>query len=258
MALKSSVRCLVVAIAFIIPALSFSQLINIENRRMINDSLRLNIQNDFSFKLTSNNGEYIYQFNESLTAHYKLKDLRNIFFLTGNYNLIRTQAKDFSNIWMAHLRYNYVWSNAFRLEAFLQSQNNELLDVNYRQLLGLGLRYRIINNERFHFHLGTTYMYEREESRSAERSDYFHRSSNYAAISYLVEEKGFLVSNTIYFQPLYKKLNDYRLLEEFEFRTRLTKHLSWFARFQYFRDNVTPLGTKQTSINTLIGLGFTI
>src|SRR5210317_1452022 len=98
-----------------------AQLINIESKRMHTDSIRFALQNDFDFSLTNNDGQFIYSISDDLTSQWKTKDLKKIFLLSGNYNLIRTADQDFANIWLAHLRFNYQISNLFRFEMFVQT-----------------------------------------------------------------------------------------------------------------------------------------
>lgn len=234
------------------------QLINIENKRMLDDSIRFTFSNHLGFNLTSNNGDYIYQISNNITTQFKPNNLKHNFFFTGNYNVIRSQEKDFNNNWMLHFRYNYRMSNHWRFEGFLQTQNDELLEINSRQLTGFGLRFKAINDKSAYLNLGTTYMYEREESVSAEQTNFFHRSSNYCAFGYTFNKSQLEISNTIYFQPLYIKLNDYRLLNEFLFSVGVTEFASITANFIYARDNVTPSGISQTSLRTHLGFRVTL
>ena len=118
------------AILCTIGSLGHSQLVNIESKRMQTDSIRFALRADLSTRYTDNNGNYIFQIGSSLSTQVKTKNLNKIFFLLGNYNLIRTKDKDFANTWFAHLRYNQQISEVFRIESFIQSQDNQLLEIN--------------------------------------------------------------------------------------------------------------------------------
>ena len=234
------------------------QLVNIENKRMLDDSVKFTLMDDFSFRLTSNNGDYIYQLVNTLTTQVKTKDLNHNFFFTGRYHLIRSKEKDFSNIWMMHLRYNFRIAEHWRLESFLQLQEDQLLDISKRKLWGLGLRWRIINDENIHLNLGTTYMYEKEQSNRFEQTNYFHRNSSYCAFSYKLPKRNISISNTVYFQPLFENINDYRLLEEFRLSVQLTKVVRFVATLTYYRDAITPSGESQSTTNSLMGIGIAL
>ena len=151
-------------LAFLFSTLAYSQLVNIESKRMQTDSIRFVLKNDFSFSYNNNDGDYIYQIGNNLSAQVKSKDLKKIYFLIGNYNLIRSENQDFQNSWFLHFRFNQKISNLFRFEAFIQSLDNELLVVNSRQIIGAGLRFKFISTENARLYLGNAYMYEYEKS----------------------------------------------------------------------------------------------
>ena len=232
-----------------------AQLVNIETKRVHADSVLFSVQNDFSFVLTSNNGDYIYRYINNLALHVKTKNYKHNFFLVGNYNLLRSRETEFSNILMVHLRHIYKLMDHIRIESLYQVQEDQLLNVNQRNLIGIGLRFRLINNEHLHLNIGSTYLYEREESDAFEKVDYFHRNSSYCAFSYEVPAKNVTISNTLYFQPLFRDFSDYRLLEEFKLSVKITKGVSINSLFTYYVDQVTPSGESQSRINSMMGFG---
>ena len=149
---------------FFIASSMQAQLVNIESIRMHTDSIRFVLKSDFLFNYSNNDGIYIYRFNVGLNTQYKTKNLKNIFFFSGNAVLIRSQDQDFQNSWFMHLRYNRKLgdSQKLRLEAFVQDQNNALLSINVRSLVGFGLRYKFVKKGIFRPILGNSYMYEKE------------------------------------------------------------------------------------------------
>ena len=140
--------------ALVFVSISHAQLVNIESKRMQTDSIRFVLRGDFSFSYDNYDGDYIYRIGSSLSTQVKSKDLKKIYFLLGNYNLIRSEAQDFQNTWFLHLRYNHKLSNLFRFEAFVQSQNNQLLAINSRNLVGAGLRFKLISKDHIRLYLG--------------------------------------------------------------------------------------------------------
>jgi len=236
-------------------SISNAQLVNIESKRMQTDSLRFVLRSDFSFSYDNYDGDYIYRIGSSLSTQVKSKDLKKIYFLLGNYNLIRSEAKDFQNTWFLHLRYNQKLSNLFRFEAFMQSQNNQLLEINSRNLIGVGLRFKLISKENVKLYLGNAYMYEEEKSDAFSIKEYNHRNSTYLSISATIAESNVDITNTIYFQPLYKGFSDFRVLEQLKIDIPLSKILSLYTLLDYYHDNLTPSGGSQFSTNISIGLG---
>jgi len=241
--------------AFLFASFSHAQLVNIESKRMQTDSIRFVLRGDFSFSYDNYDGDYIYRIGSSLSTQVKSKDLKKIYFLLGNYNLIRSEAQDFQNTWFLHLRYNHKLSNLFRFEAFVQSQNNQLLAINSRNLVGAGLRLKLISKDPIRLYLGNAYMYEEEKSDAFYTKEYNHRNSTYLTISATVAESNVSITNTFYFQPLYKDFSDYRILEQLKIDVPLSKVLSLYTLFDYYHDNITPSGESQFSSNISIGLG---
>ncbi|WP_169301413.1 DUF481 domain-containing protein [Pontimicrobium aquaticum] len=222
---------------------------------MQTDSIRFVLRSDFSFSYDNYNGDYIYRIGSSLSSQVKSKDLEKIYFLLGNYNLIRSEAQDFQNTWFLHLRYNQKLSNLFRFEAFVQSQNNQLLAINSRNLLGAGLRFKLVSKELVKLYLGNAYMYEEEKSDAFNTKEHNHRNSTYLSISATIAESNVSITNTIYFQPLYKNFSDYRILEQLKIDVPLSKILSLYTLLDYYHDNITPSGGSQFSTNISVGFG---
>jgi len=242
-------------IALLFTTFSNAQLVNIESKRMQTDSIRFVLRGDFSFSYDNYDGDYIYRIGSSLSTQVKSKDLKKIYFLLGNYNLIRSEAQDFQNTWFLHLRYNHKLSNLFRFEAFVQSQNNQLLEINSRNLIGAGLRFKLVSKEMVRLYLGNAYMYEEEKGDAFNIKEYNHRNSTYLSISATIAESNVDITNTVYFQPLYKDFSDFRILEQLKIDVPLSKVLSLYTLFDYYHDNITPSGGSQFSSNISVGLG---
>jgi hypothetical protein len=242
-------------LAFLFSTLAYSQLVNIESKRMQTDSIRFVLKNDFSFSYNNNDGDYIYQIGNNLSAQVKSKDLKKIYFLIGNYNLIRSENQDFQNSWFLHFRFNQKISNLFRFEAFIQSLDNELLVVNSRQIIGAGLRFKFISTENARLYLGNAYMYEYEKSDAFKNKDYHHRNSSYLSLTASIPKSNINILNTIYYQPLYSDFSDFRISEQFKIEVPLSKALRFNTLFSYYYDSITPSGKKQFWSNISVGLG---
>ena len=249
------IRNLLLSIAFLIPGLLSAQLVNIESRRIQTDSVRFTLTADFSFNHTNNDGIQVNQVDAALTTQLKSKDLRKIYFFLGNYKLIDSEEGNLQNAWFLHGRFNYKFSQLLRFESFIQGQYNQLLVVEQRNLIGAGLRVKWVDKERFTGYAGNSYMYEVEYSERAETTQYHHRNSTYLTLSYAAKSQKFSVTNTVYYQPLYKDLGDYRILEQFRLNIPLSKWLSVFTLYDYYFDSKTPLNTEEYTSNLSIGAG---
>lgn len=233
-----------------------AQLVNIESKRMQTDSIRFVLKSDATFSYNNNDGDYIYQIEGALSTQLKSKDLKKIFFLIGNYKLIRAEEKDFQNSWFAHLRFNYKLSKMLRLESFIQSQHNELLDINSRNLIGAGIRLKLISKEHLKLYLGNAYMYEEEKSNAFNKRFYNHRHSSYISVSATFNESKLNLLNTVYYQPLYEDFGNYRILEQFKAEIPISKSLNLFTLFNYYLDSLTPEDNREYTSNISVGIGW--
>ena len=249
------IRILFLGLLCLCPALLSAQLVNIEAKRMQTDSVRFTLNADFSFDHSNNDGTVVNEIDAALTTQFKSKDLRKIYFLLGNYKLIDSEEKNLQNAWFLHGRFNYQFTQKLRFELFLQGQYNQLLVVEQRNLVGAGLRVKWVDKERFTGYLGNSYMYEVEYSDQAGTTKYNHRNSTYFTLSYAPKTGKFSVANTLYYQPLYRDLNDYRILEQFRLDIPLSGWLKIFTIYNYYFDSKTPLNTEEYTSNLNIGVG---
>ena len=249
------IRILILSIFNLIPGLLSAQLVNIESKRMQTDSVRFALNADFSFNHTNNDGTQVNQIDAAYTMQLKSKDLRKIYFLLGNYKLIDSEEKNLQNAWLLHGRFNYKFNQILRLEMFLQGQYNQLLVVEKRNLVGAGFRVKWMDRTRFTGYVGNSYMYEIESSDRAGTTNYNHRNSTYFTLSYAAKSQKFSVANTIYYQPLYRDLGDYRILEQFQLDIPLSSWLKVFTIYNYYFDNKTPLNTAEYTSNLNFGVG---
>lgn len=238
------------------PFFAQAQLVNIETKRIQTDSSRFVLNADFAFNHSNNDGLTVNQINGTLTTQLKSKDFKKIYLFLGNYRLIDSDKGNLQNSWFLHTRFNYKFNRLLRLEAFLQGQYNQLLVVEQRNLVGAGLRTKWMDREYFSGYLGNSYMYEAEYSDKAGTREYNHRNSTYLSLSYFSKSKRFSITNTVYYQPLYKNYNDYRILEQFRLDIPLAEWFKVFMIYDYYFDSKTPLNTKEYTSQLQIGVGF--
>ncbi len=210
-----------------------AQLVNIESKRMHTDSLRFVLNADMLFNYTDNNGAYILQIRSNVGAQLKSKNLKSIYFLIGNINLIRSRNEDFQNAYFVHARYNYKISKLLRVESFLQNQNNKKLTINERNLFGLGLRFKLFSTTNTQAYLGNAYMYETEKISSTDQKLYNHRNSSYISLNQSFKKISLNITGTLYFQPLYSNISNHRVLSQFKADLPLTKKISFSALYNH-------------------------
>ena len=252
------VRLVIVLIFFLFSFTSHAQLVNIEAKRMQTDSTRFALKSDLLFNYTNNNDDYVLQVNSNISTQFKSKDLNKIYFLVLNYSLVRTNEKEINNSWFLHGRYNLKLSDFFRLEAFVQDQNNAQLTIIRRSLVGVGLRFKLINKESTSVYFGNSYMYEIEKLNAADQRFYNHRNSSYLSINQSIEKIHLDLIGTVYFQPLYRKIGNHRVLGQVKAEISLSNHISLSALYNYFFSSFSSALQNDRSATVNVGVTFSI
>ena len=254
----STITKSIIGIFFILIVHDIHGQVNIESQRMQLDSTRFALRGDVMFNYTNTNGDYLFQIRPSLTTSFKSKDLKKIFFITGNYNLVRSADIDFQNSWFLHARYNQKLSQVIRFEAFIQNQNNELFSINSRNLIGAGIRLKFVDSDAFNGYFGNSYMYEIEKVDILNETYRRSRHNTYLSLTFNVknnDDKTVLeLTNTTYFQPLYSDLGNHRILQELRADMPLNDYLSLSALFDYLYNSFAPTGDKDSSAYLSFGL----
>ena len=236
----------------------YAQVVNIESARMQTDSVRFVLNNDFSFRYNDNDGNYIFEVSDAIYTQLKSKDFRKLYFFLGNLGLIRSKGEDFSNNWLLHLRFNYRLTQVIRIETFVQSQSNKLLDVSGRHLIAAGLRFKAISTEHIRMYLANSYMYEVEISDPLNQKFYNHRNNTYMSLSIVLSKSKINITNILYYQPLYKDFSNYNISEQFKIEVPLSEKINVNSSFYYFFDSQTPINRSQYTSNVYIGIGINL
>ena len=256
-----------ITLIFTIIFISDAQIVNVESLRMkTNDQLFL-MNGSTSFSYSNNDGNYNFKISINAGATLKSENKKNTYFLIGDYTLNRSKLQDFQNDWFAHLRYNYEHTDLFRWEVFTQGQGNQILDIELRYLIGTGPRLKFVlkkavdknNDTGIRCYLGNAYMYEIERSSINDQHLYQHRHSSYLSFSVDIPKTNLSITNTMYYQPLYKDFSDYRLNNQFQLGIPITKEsLSFNTAFSYSYDSLTPANKSQYTSYISLGLQFTL
>ena len=262
-----------------------AQLVNIESQRMKLDKKKFKIRGNINFSYSNYNGSTLSQIGTALTTAFRFKkDTTAIYFFTGSYNLAKSKTEDFRNSWFFHLRYNKKLINPdnksfrdnFRLEAFIQNQNNELQVISTRNLLGAGIRWKFIDYqytqtiqpswellsvteskfrlESFKAYFGNSYMYEIEKVKSTGQE--FRNSRNNSYLSLTANFTNLEIINTIYFQPLYSDFSNFRIFEQLQIDIPFSEVISFSVVFNYFYNSFSPNEVKDYDSNINFGLSF--
>ncbi len=228
---------------------SYSQILNIESYRIKTDTTGWAGRIGMDVSLTKN--------TKSLTkigskAHVQYKTSKSLILLLGQYNLLVSDGTDLIDKSTLHLRYNYDLTSKITGEYFVQGQKNSISKIDLRALAGAGLRFKLLRKENFRYYLGTTAMYEYEQS-VINTIEKLWRWSNYFSFS-IYPNKAFSFVSTTYYQPAFKSFGDYRMSSQNALFFNVTGHLSFKTAFNYNYDSTPVSGVPKVQYALSSGL----
>ena len=141
-----------------------------------------------------------------------------------------------------------------KLEVFIQSQYDAVSDIKFRGLLGLGPRFKLSQNEKCRYDIGTLLMFEHEEANDPSTQilrDF--RGSTYFSCSLYPLENLSIVSTT-YYQPLLKQFSDFRISNETSIAFRILDNLAFKTSFIYNFDANPILNIPKTQYELTNGI----
>jgi hypothetical protein len=216
---------------------SISQVINIENKRFLNDTNGWVGNIDFNFNVY-NNTQQVLQFSNAIRVQYQKNKSRFIFL--NDLNFIKAGNTDFANAGYQHFRYNYKVSKWLTMEAFTQTQYNPVLKLDFRYLLGAGPRLKLLKKENARIYIAALYMYEYDDIINDDVNLYEHRLSSYLTCSFSVFKTVELTSTTFY-QPNINNVADYRIANDTGLEIHINKYLNFKSTFNMLYDTRQPL-----------------
>lgn len=163
-----------------------------------------------------------------------------------------------SDAGLLHIRNVTGLVNNLSSEAFFQINYDKKILVANRELIGAGLRYKLFDFEDGDIVIGSAYMFEHENynlpNSSIHKSEVsVSRWSNY--ISYYFKMNSLLtIGGVVYYQPMFEKFSDLRLLNENSITVLITELLSISINFKVRHDSLPPDGIEQTDTKTDLGI----
>lgn len=215
-----------------------AQVINIENRRFLNDTNGWVGNTDFNFNVF-NNTQQVLQFSNTVRVQYQKN--RSRFILLNDLNFIKAGNTDFANSGYQHFRYNYKVAKWLTMEAFTQTQYNPVLKLDFRYLLGAGPRLKLLKKQNARIYMAILYMYEYYDIIKQETHIKEHRISSYVTFTLFLLKNVELTSTTFY-QPNVKNTADYRIANDSGLEIHINKHLNFKSTFNMLYDTHQPIG----------------
>lgn len=245
-------RAILLILIFISTINIYSQVVNIESRRMRTDTTGWTGDAEAGFQLSKAVDEI---FDLGAKIHFQYKGVNDLWLFLNEMRIIKGAGTQFVNSGFAHVRYNRkVTKSLLRWEVFAQYQYNKALEVGQRVLAGTGPRFKLYDSDKFRAYVAALYMFEYQESVDKTIIERNHRTSNYLTFTFDLDRVEF--SNTVYYQPNMKDPKDYRLLSQSDLLFKIFENLKFKTGFNYRYDTRPFPGVPKTTYYLSNGLVF--
>lgn len=238
---------------FLLASVSRAQVVNIEQARIKTDTSAWagHIQSTF---FSQQNQNRLLSASLRGTVQHKTKNKKHLYLALLDGNFSASNAVQYSNAAMIHLRYNYKLFSLLKWEVFSQLQQNKVLGLDRRALLGTGPRLKLLDSEHWRSYWGVLGMLEQERLKGASQLDYFMRASSYFTITITQSERWSFASTT-YYQPLFADFHDFRIAGQHTFSLAIAKHWAMRAELTHTWDSKPPTGVVKSTVLTSMGIG---
>ncbi|ASS49749.1 MAG: hypothetical protein A3D31_09230 [Candidatus Fluviicola riflensis] len=227
-----------------------AQVVNIENKRIYDDTAGWSGSLDAGFSAIQNN-KLLYSANFRPKVQYKTR--RHYYLLLSD--LVYTGGKNevYANSGMSHFRYAYrLFNSPWKWESYAQVQYNQLLNQKVRSLVGTGIRWKFLDTNNVRCFAGTSTFYEYEELQTDHVINQGLRWSNY--LSWFIESKnGLSFTAVTYAQPLWADLNDIRIAGQYTLGFHVLKRLDIRMEYNFFYDSRPPVGVRKMVFSSAAG-----
>lgn len=162
-----------------------------------------------------------------------------------------------------HLRYRYRINKLLIGEAFVQHAFDQFIRLNSRTLLGIGPSFDVVSKKKLDILAGVSYMFEYETLSSetgvtdSGKVNKDHRASSYIMATVSLDEK-LSATQTVYFQPKFADLGDFRIYSDTGLNVTLNKHLTLTNSFVVAYDRNPPDTVKRLDTRLIASLTLSI
>lgn len=248
--------CFVLSFFLLSCRVHLAQIVNIENRRIYDDTLGWSGALDGNLSVVQNKELLV---NGGFRPRVQFKTKRNYFLLLTDWFYSKAPSAVYANSGMIHFR--YAWRlpsrvqgkrSPWKWESYTQVQYNQLLDQRLRAIAGTGLRLKSIDSPKWRVFLGSSVLFEHEELRSSYTVIQDVRWSNYASLFATLTKQVYLTS-VIYVQPLIRDFEDVRFMSQLTLAFNVFKRADLRFEFNHFYDAAPPVGVRKLIFNGTLG-----
>lgn len=240
-------RFLLILVLVVTSQDNYSQLINIESKRLNSQEDGWSGNIDFNAKFTQNT-QSVWQLSNKISIQYVKNKSTHLFL--NDISLVRSNKNDLVNYGFAHYRYTRPLEvrDFIKWESFAQIQYNSVQKIRQRTLLGSGLRFNLVDKDSVYFTYGFAFMYEYEETTIPEFSSVI-RNSNYLSFDWKIS-KIWELKTIMYYQPSIGDFSDFRLSNVSSISHKLTDHISLVFNLNTLYDSNPPVDVPVNSFQT--------
>ncbi len=244
--MKSRILLIALLIASSLPFASAQAQINMERFRRDTREKGLEGDADIDLSIMTGNTDFrLIGLNSRLNYSWS----RAYTFLVLNGGIGWNAGERFMDQNTAHLRHVLEVNPRLQNEWFVQFDSNRKRNLKERELIGAGLRTKLLTTPAVKLRLGAAYMYEHErydltETNCHPRSLTTHRLSSYLTLE-AGEGGGVSLLNVTYFQPALTDWGDSRLLSETATAIDLAANLALKISITIRYDSRPPDGVKK-------------
>lgn len=232
--------------------------INTERYRKDSDSIGFSAIADI--EITAMTGNTDFQFI-NLGGRLNYNWGKSYTFLVADGGFGWDEGKRIFNQALLHLRHVHSLNDLLQIEVFTQTDFNKKRLLEGRELIGGGLRYKILTFDNAKFRLGASYFYEHEKydvpANSMHGSNLFaNRLSAYLTFELEIKDDVKLITVN-YFQPQIGEWEDFRITSDLSLIVGLTSFVDLSVSFSLRYDAKPPETIKPTDTITKFGFSFT-
>ncbi|MEN9304162.1 MAG: hypothetical protein RL264_2591 [Bacteroidota bacterium] len=240
---------------------AYSQVVNIENSRIYDDTAGISGRIFGSFSAINNKDLLI---STAIRPLIQYKTKMHYYLLIGDWTLSKSFANTgnstYSNAGMIHFRYAYRLKflapkspkSPWKWESYTQIQYNQLLRQKMRYLFGTGLRLKVYEKGNTRSFAGLSAFYEREEFLDNSYLTDVRLSAYWSW--FLNLNNKWILTGTNYYQPRIDDFNDTRFMGQYNLQYRWKSNISFRLDGNIFY-NSRPAPTVRTTIyNATLGV----
>lgn len=228
-----------------------AQVINIENKRFLNDTNGFIGRSDLNFNVTQNTQQVL---TLGINLHAQYQHNRHRFLMISDLAFIKASNQNFVNNGYQHFRYSYKLNNRITWETFTQAQYNLVLKLDKRYLAGAGPRFKLLKKNHFRLYAAILYMYEFQSQNMETIIQYNHRLSSYLTFNFNFDKLDF--TSTTFYQPLLNDFNNYRIATDNTIDISISTHFNFRVGFNLLYDDRQPPGIPDIVYVLKNGLSF--